>query len=68
MCYPDAVPVNGLTCNRLDQILEKCRPTSPGAEGSGSSNVHNFFWGRDRALKPCCVCHNVMIAVRLVGF
>ena len=31
----------------------------------GTSNTHNFFCGRDRTLKPCCVCHNVMIAIIL---
>ena len=33
----------------------------------GTSNAHNFFCERDRALQPCCAWPNVMIAVRLMG-
>ena len=69
MCYPDTFHVNYhdyMPRNRLYIIiLEKYRPTSPGAEGSGTSKANNFFCGRDRALKPCCVYHNVMIPVIL---
>ena len=48
-------------------FLEGFRPTSPAARGSGPLKGHNFLSDRDRALEPGCVCHDVVIAVRLVG-
>ena len=68
MCYPDAVSVSYVYRETVHDVFYKIiRPTSPAAEGSGTSKAHNFFYGRGRALKPCCVCHNVNIPVRLVG-
>ena len=70
--YTDAVSDNVTPLKRVTHVFRQIlsqRHHSPAARGSGTLNAHNFFCRQDRALEPCCVCHNVMfLIVKLCHF